>query len=797
MSQCERLLAALPTPVYAVDGAGKVTAWNAAMEACTGVAAADIVGRKAWTAFSAKKMLTPADLALSSAEEETDDDFAVTHKGSGAKQSYRVVARPILEGDEAKGAVATLLDQGGGGGSAALEAFRVEMLRMADEHIKGDIDVSIPVEKFEGVYRTMAEGVNAMVAGHIAVKKKAMACIAEFGKGNFEAQLEQFPGKKAFINETIERLRSNIKGFVHEMHRMADEHIKGDIDVVIPVDKFEGSFRDMCEGVNTMVAGHIAVKKKAMACIAEFGKGNFEAQLEQFPGKKAFINETIERLRANLKSFIVEMHRMSDEHNKGDIDVMIPADRFEGAFRTMSEGVNTMVGGHIAVKKKAMACIGEFGRGNFEAPLEKFPGKKAFINETIEQVRANLKALIQDSSLLVQSAVDGRLSTRAEANRHQGDFRKIVEGVNATLDAVLAPIAEATDVLEKLAQRNLTVRVKGDYKGDHARIKEAINASVSALQESLTQVSEAVDQVAAASGQIASSSQAVAQGASEQASSLEQVSSSLEEMSGMTKQNADNTQHAKTLAQQTKLAADKGSEAMTKMVDAMTKIRVAAEGTAEIIRDINEISFQTNLLALNAAVEAARAGDAGRGFAVVAEEVRNLALRSKDAAKKTEDLIKQSVQLSDNGQVISKEVNGNLLDIVESVGKVTGIIGEITAASQEQARGIDHVTSAMSQMDKVTQQNAANSEESSSAAEELSSQSEQLAGMVGTFEIGQTAHTAVTSHGKAASGVKRAVQAAKPAKAVSASKPRSNGFAHPVRPEEVIPLESDPDFKQF
>ena len=125
-----------------------------------------------------------------------------------------------------------------------------------------------------------------------------------------------------------------------------------------------------------MVAGHISVKKKAMACVDEFSKGNFDARSEQFPGKKAFINDAIERLRGNIKRFIEEMNRMSDEHNKGDIDAAIPVDRFEGAYRTMARGVNEMVAGHIAVKKKAMACIAEFGRGNFEAPLERFPGKK-------------------------------------------------------------------------------------------------------------------------------------------------------------------------------------------------------------------------------------------------------------------------------------------------------------------------------------------------------------------------------------------------------------------------------------
>ena len=171
----------------------------------------------------------------------------------------------------------------------------------------------------------------------------------------------------------------------------------------------------------------------------------------------------------------------------------------------------------------------------------------------------------------------------------------------------------------------------------------------------------------------------------------------------------------------------------------MGKIRRAAEGTAAIIRDINEIAFQTNLLALNAAVEAARAGEAGRGFAVVAEEVRNLALRSKEAAKKTESLINDSVNLAKQGESVSKQVSQNLGEIVTTVTQVTEIIGTIASASVQQSQAIDQVAQAVGEMDRVTQQNAASSEESSSAAEELSGQAQEMAMMVGQFQLDRKA----------------------------------------------------------
>jgi methyl-accepting chemotaxis protein len=330
--------------------------------------------------------------------------------------------------------------------------------------------------------------------------------------------------------------------------------------------------------------------------------------------------------------------------------------------------------------------------------------------------------------------------------------------------------------------------VKGDYRGDHAKLKDALNATAEALHGAMTQVAEAVEQVSSASTQIASSSQAVASGASEQASSLEETHSSLESMTAQTRQAADSAGQASALAGNAKSSAQEGSVAMEQMQGAMGKIRLSAEGTSAIIRDISEIAFQTNLLALNAAVEAARAGEAGRGFAVVAEEVRSLALRAKEAAVKTEALIKESVKQAGEGEAASKLVAGKLGEIVTGVSKVSDIVAEIAASAREQAVGFEQVNKAVGEMDKVTQQNAASSEESSSAAEELSSQSEELAAMVGSFKVERGA------------ALKRPAVAARKAPAAPAKPKHANGKNghHPLvtRPEDVIPLEGE-TFREF
>ncbi|HTP25050.1 MAG TPA: Tar ligand binding domain-containing protein [Anaeromyxobacteraceae bacterium] len=215
--------------------------------------------------------------------------------------------------------------------------------------------------------------------------------VARFAKGDSTprtgaADREDF---NALLDRFGARIES-LEGLCADVSRMSSAHQAGDVDATIDASRFPGDLHTVAQGINAMVESHIAARKKAMEVVAQFGQGNFDAPLAQPPGKNRFVSDSIEQVRASLRSFLAEVERMSRAHEAGDIDAAIDTARFQGSWRTLAQGINGMVESHIAAKKKAMEVVAQFGQGNFDAPLEQLPGKKRFINDTIEQVRASL-----------------------------------------------------------------------------------------------------------------------------------------------------------------------------------------------------------------------------------------------------------------------------------------------------------------------------------------------------------------------------------------------------------------------
>ena len=370
-----------------------------------------------------------------------------------------------------------------------------------------------------------------------------------------------------------------------------------------------------------------------------------------------------------------------------------------------------------------------------DAPVR---GDRDVLGRSFVALQGTMRRLLRETGTLVDAAKAGRLDARGDTTSFNGAYRDLVAGINDTLDAVVRPINEASEVLARVSARDLTARVTGDYQGDFSRIKQSINTAAATLNDALAQVHASSGQVAAAGHQIASGSQALAHGASEQAASLEAVSANLQELSATATQTAASTRQAQQMTDATLICVSEGRASMDRLSAAIENIRQSSDKTARIERTIDESAFQTNLLALNAAVEAARAGDAGRGFAVVADEVRSLAIRSAEAAKTTAALIESSVQNAHDGVTYNAALLSKLAAIDSDVQNVADVMAEIAIAGQQQRDGVQQISRVVEQMNAVTQQVASNAQESASASEELAGQAVMLTDLVGTFNLGST-----------------------------------------------------------
>jgi|GEM_PF-382490 len=403
---------------------------------------------------------------------------------------------------------------------------------------------------------------------------------------------------------------------------------------------------------------------------------------------------------------------------------------------------------------------------------------------------------------LIEAASAGNLDQRINSDNYSGFIRNLGEGVNQLIDAVVKPIREGTRVVKAMSEGDLRENMTGEFEGEFAVLRDAINLTVDNLRRMVGQIKSSTVNISTASSEIAQGNADLSQRTEEQASSLEETASSMEELTATVRQNADNARQANQLASGASEQAQKGGDVVQRAVTAMSEINTSSKKIADIIGVIDEIAFQTNLLALNAAVEAARAGEQGRGFAVVAGEVRNLAQRSAAAAKEIKTLIQDSVEKVEDGTKLVDQSGATLQEIVSAVKRVSDIIAEIASASQEQSAGIEQVNKAVTQMDEVTQQNAALVEEAAAASESMDEQARSLTDMMSFFKIDEDgeismAPVAPRAASKPVAAARPATKAAAPASARPAARPAAAAAKPATRRAPPASAGGDEEWEEF
>ena len=618
-----------------------------------------------------------------------------------------------------------------------------------------------------------------------------------------------------------EKMKQNVNGiavvlqkFHAEMAKLTEFSRQGQLEKRGDAAAFQGAYGEIIKGVNEMLDAILLPIGEGNRILDQVAHGKIDELIAQtYKGDHERMKQNVNGIALVLQKFKAEVTKLTDFSHDGRLAERGDAAAFHGAYGEILKGINEMLdaillpigegnrilrlisggnlkerveieckGDHQRMKdavngvhawlKGLIAYVTAIAAGDMTAKIEK-ASEDDQIHEWLMLLKTNIANVVRDANTLVKAATDGKLSIRADATAHSGEYRRIVEGLNDTLEGVVGPLSVASEHIERISKGDLTGKITQAYPGDYNSLMQSINSLVDNLTRFALEVQEAADQVATGSAQSSAAAQSMAEGASEQASSTEEASASMEEMSSNIKQNADNASQTEKIARQSAADAQTSGEAVGRAVSAMQTI-------AEKITIVQEIARQTGLLALNAAVEAARAGEHGRGFAVVASEVRKLAERSQTAAAEISTMSSQTVKAAQQaGEMLTR--------LVPDIKKTAELVSEISAACREQDIGGDQINQAIQQLDKVTQQNASSSEEMSATSEELSAHAEKLQAGIAFFQLdvagtrsaAAPTHRTPTPARSAAASPKRAVAMARPVKTNGAAATTArNGNGH-------------------
>jgi len=460
-------------------------------------------------------------------------------------------------------------------------------------------------------------------------------------------------------------------------------------------------------------------------------QNDVDTDAEDEPGQ---LLRAMGQMQNEIRRFSSETGRMITLHAGPDISHRMPTD-FPGTYGELAAGINTMMFEHLDAIVDAIEVLNDYANGDLSRDARRLPGSRAILHEAMDAAKASLKAINEEIKRLAQAAAAGDFSVRGNSSAFDHDFRIMVNGLNAMMEVSDENLGKLSELLRALAEGDLTHLMEGESKGVFARMRDDANATIAQLATIVAQIQVAAQSTDTAATEIAAGNDDLSRRTEQQAANLEETAASMEELTSTVKQNAEHARQANQLARSAATIASQGGEVVSQVVGTMAGIEASSKKMAEIISVIDGIAFQTNILALNAAVEAARAGEQGRGFAVVASEVRSLAQRSANAAKEIKHLIDESVEKVADGSELVSRAGSTMDQIVGSVQRVTDIMGEISAASQEQSAGIEQVSRTIVQMDEATQQNAALVEEATAAARAMEEQAAELSRAVSQFRL--------------------------------------------------------------
>jgi len=569
---------------------------------------------------------------------------------------------------------------------------------------------------------------------------------------------------------------STIQQFGSEMNMISAAAADGRLDTRGDATKFKGDYAAIIHGVNDILDSVIGPLNVAAEYVDRISNGDIPEKItDEYKGDFNEIKNNLNKCIDAVNLLVKDSNTLAQATIEGQLDTRADAEKHEGDFRLVIEGLNNILDAVVKPIKGMGGAMNKISKGDIPKKIShEFKGEYNELKESVNRCIDAINMLIDDANLLAGAAVEGKLATRADASKHQGDYRKVIDGLNNTLDAVVQPVNEVIRVADSFANADFSTRFSDDVaaKGDMERLKKALNNVSTNVSKSIGEVNRMMGELAAISEEANASIEEVSSGAQQIAKNTGHVSENsekanngaiqvlraMEDLSAAVEEVTSNAESVASLARNANDQSKEGAKLAAAAEQGIGEISQSAADVDTIIKGINEqmeqigkivgliadISNQTNLLALNAAIEAARAGDAGRGFAVVAAEVKSLAQESGSSAENIASMIGE-LQVQAKKAVEAMGTANNAVDagsdqmektivafneIVQSVEQISRAIEEVASASEEQAATVEQITASVHEVTSLIDENAREAGDAAAATEEASAGIDEVARMV-------------------------------------------------------------------